>query len=486
MLFNSYVFILLFLPLTVMGYFFLNSRHPGTASHIYLLIASLVFYGYFNVLYLPLILFSIVFNYATYLLLRRDYVKSIRLFIVISAVVVNLGMLGYYKYRDFFFENINVVFGTNFALHHLILPLGISFFTFQQLSYVIDCYHGKVPAYTFVEYAIFVSYFPPLIAGPIVLHDELIPQFQDPEKRRINFDNFAPGLMAFAFGLAKKVLIADTFGKAVDWSYANVGALNSTDALLIIFAYTMQIYFDFSGYCDMANGIAKMMNITLPANFNSPYKALTIADFWKRWHMTLTRFFSNYVYIPLGGNRKGAAKTYRNMMVVFLVSGLWHGANWTFLFWGALHGIATVLCRALKNRLQRIPALINWLATFLFVNITWVFFRANSISDAFAVLRKAAQADFGMVNANIYDKFALYEFANILRIFNINWEAKFPLVFLAVFCGFALVAVTAMKNTTERMESFRPQILTGVSTTVLFLWGLLSLAGESSFLYFNF
>ena len=257
--------------------------------------------------------------------------------IFIIGLLSNIGILFYYKYMGFFIQNINVLFKTNFLITKLLLPLGISFFTFQQLSYVIDSYLGRVKTYSFRQYVLFVTFFPQLIAGPIVLHDEIIPQFKNIDKKTFNWNNFSEGLMAFSFGMAKKVIIADSFGNVVNYGFANLAGLDSTNAIFTMLSYTIQIYFDFSGYCDMATGIAKMFNIDLPINFNSPYKALSITEFWKRWHITLTRFLRTYIYFPLGGNRKGQCRTYLNLFIVFLVSGLWHGANYTFIVWGILH-----------------------------------------------------------------------------------------------------------------------------------------------------
>lgn len=233
---------------------------------------------------------------------------------------------------DFFIENINSIFNASFELKNLLLPLGISFFTFQQLSFVIDNYKENIKEYSFRQYALFVVFFPQLIAGPIVLNNETIPQFEDKDKKKLSYENFAKGLMAFAFGLAKKVLIADSLENIVNYGFYNISGLGATNAIFVMLSYTMQIYFDFSGYCDMATGIAKMFNIDLPINFNSTYKSLSVTEFWKRWHITLSKFLRTYIYFPLGGNRKGTIRTYINLFIVFLVSGLWHGANYTFIY----------------------------------------------------------------------------------------------------------------------------------------------------------
>lgn len=338
MLYNSYIFIFAYLPIVLIGWYTLNRLKVYNAALWWLVISSLFFYGYFNWSYLPIIIISVIVNYVLSMFIRPDGKYSldnkIRKLLLISGLLGNIAVLFYYKYFDFFVQNINALFKTDFAMLNLLLPLGISFFTFQQISYIVDSYKGKQSNCSILEYSLFVTYFPQLIAGPIVLHSEVIPQFQNIKNRSFSSDNFAKGLCAFSIGLAKKVLVADTFAKAADYGFSHIEGLGTVNALIVMLSYTFQIYFDFSGYCDMATGIGKFFNIDLPMNFNSPYKAITITDFWKRWHMTMTRFFTTYVYIPLGGSRKGKIRTYINVMIVFLVSGLWHGANWTFILWG--------------------------------------------------------------------------------------------------------------------------------------------------------
>lgn len=305
MLFNSYEFLLFFLPICIFGYFFLNQSNKKKIAQFFLLFMSLWFYAYFNLKYLLIILVSIMSNYIFYIFLNKTGKQSIRKLILFIALSINIGLLFYFKYYNFLIQNINIICKQDLTLKTILLPLGISFFTFQQISFVIDAYKKEIPQYGFIHYASFVTFFPQLIAGPIVTHDELIPQFMDESKKIFSWNNFSKGIYIFTFGLSKKVLIADTFGNAANWGFANVDILNTTNAFLTMLSYTIQIYFDFSGYCDMAIGIGKMMNIDLPLNFNSPYKAFTITEFWSRWHITLTRFFTKYIYIPLGGNRGG-------------------------------------------------------------------------------------------------------------------------------------------------------------------------------------
>ena len=425
MLFNSYIFILVFLPLCLVGYFGLNHLQRYNLAQAFLLGMSLWFYGYFNPGYLVIILVSIVMNYGFTRWMGKTENALLRKLELLAALLLNIGVLFYFKYFDFFLMNMNRIFHTDFTLRNILLPLGISFFTFQQVSYVVDAYRGEVQKYDFLQYASFVAYFPQLIAGPIVTHDELIPQFMDLNRKRFCWDNFAQGMFMFALGLGKKVLIADTFGVAANWGFGNVQILDTTNAFLTSLAYTIQIYFDFSGYCDMAIGIGQMMNLELPVNFDSPYKALTISDFWKRWHKTLTRFFTRYVYIPLGGSRRGQLRTYLNVMIVYLVSGIWHGANYTFIAWGILHGIFCVVYRWKKHWFDALHPALNWLITFSFVSLTLVVFRADSIGDALVLFRALLRMEIGPVDGNILNAFLLPEMELHIstQANNTNYEA---------------------------------------------------------------
>lgn len=489
MLFNSYIFILAFLPVTLIGYYTLNHFRLYRTAILWLCAASLFFYGYFNWLYLPIMLFSILFNFFLSRFIHpASWGKRLpgygRKILFIFGVICNIGVLFYFKYFDFFVDNINAVFGTNFNLLHLLLPLGISFFTFQQVSYLADSVSGDgTNTYPFPVYALFVTFFPQLIAGPIVLHGEIVPQFLDKKKRKFNPDNFAKGLMAFSFGLAKKVLVADTFAAAVEAGFSQVDSLGTINAIVVMLSYTFQIYFDFSGYCDMATGIGKFFNIDIPMNFNSPYRALTITEFWDRWHMTLTRFFTRYVYIPLGGNRRGTVRTYVNVMIVFLISGLWHGANWTFLLWGALHGAASVVTRVFKKRISRWHPAFSWLCTFAFVNIAWVIFRAESISQGVLFLKQLGSLSFSPLLSGIQSAFVLPEFELLLK-----WlDAENCAYFLwFIFLCFALFACLRMKNANERLDRFKPAARSAVVPAILTVWSVLSLSGVSVFLYWNF
>lgn len=484
MLFNSYIFVLTFLPVCITGYFVLNYFNLKTLGQAFLLGMSLWFYGYFNVKYLWIIIASIGFNYIFYILLSKILQQRKRKWPFFAAMALNIGILFYFKYFNFFLENVNAIFAQEFAVQKILLPLGISFFTFQQISFVIDTYKGEVPQYSFLYYASFVTFFPQLIAGPIVTHDELIPQFMDDTRKHFQWENFVKGVYLFTLGLGKKLLIADTFGNAVNWGFSNMEMLDSTNAILIMFFYTIQIYFDFSGYCDMALGLGKMFNIDLPLNFDSPYKALTIVEFWKRWHKTLTRFFTKYIYIPLGGSRKGVGRTYINIMIIFLVSGLWHGANWTFILWGACHGMFSIIIRRYEKQFEKIPKILQWIVTFLFLNITWIIFRADSVSDAGYLFSRIISCEFGRVSSNISECFNLPECLVIDSIFNIL--NVFPEFFLVVFTILAMLLLFGTKNAYEKMKEFSPTVMKLITTIILLVWCLFSFSSVSTFLYFNF
>ena len=398
MLFNSWQFILAFLPVCVLVYFGLNRLRLVTAGKAWLVLASLAFYAYWDPRYLPLILSSILFNYGIGDGLAQAHPERRRATgkppsrvprraLLVLGIAVNLGVLGYFKYTDFFLANANAAFGTSFALPGIVLPLAISFFTFTQIVYLVDSYRGETAGYDLLNYALFVTFFPHLIAGPIVQHSQIMPQFASRWTLSPRQSNIAKGLCIFAIGLFKKVVIADQFATWADAGFDGGQRLDFVAAWTTSLSYTFQLYFDFSGYCDMAMGASLLFNIRLPINFDSPYKALDIQDFWRRWHITLSNFLRDYLYIPLGGNRHGEARAYLNLMVTFLLGGLWHGATWMFVIWGGLHGLAVAVHRVWRRFGRPLPTALAWALTFLFVNAAWVFFRARTLEDAMRVLQ---------------------------------------------------------------------------------------------------
>lgn len=483
MLFNSYIFILCFLPVCLLLYFLFNKVNH-TLSLISLILMSIWFYGYFNISYVFILLCSIVFNWSISFLLNK-VVFRYRKAALLIGILFNIGLILYFKYYDFFIENINTCIKTSFELKHIVLPLGISFFTFQQISYLVDSYRHETKDYSFIEYVAFITFFPQLIAGPIVYHNEFIPQIRNQKNWLFDHSHFAHGIYTFSIGLFKKVLIADTFGTAVSWAWNNIDSLSSLEIIIVTLCYTFQLYFDFSGYCDMAIGLGKMFNIDLPNNFNSPYKSLSITEFWSRWHMTLTRFLRKYIYFPLGGSRHGNIRTYLNVLIVFLISGIWHGANWTFILWGILHGIANILNRVFKNNWETYHPAIRWCFTFFFVNIAWLIFRADNLSQAWALIKKVTQMDSFTVRLDLLNCFYLDEFT--LLNFIPQWNTLINTLngfYLWAFLITAFYVCLNTKNVHDR--TFHPTLPKAIITTVMLVWSIISFSGMSTFLYFNF
>ncbi|MGJ0309296.1 MBOAT family O-acyltransferase [Aliarcobacter cryaerophilus] len=485
MLFNSYEFIFLFLPITFILYFYLLSQRLILGAKIFLVVASLFFYGYWNFSYVPLILLSIFVNYSVGLsLVNHEKIKLSSKTILIFGILFNVGLLGYFKYTDFLLENFNGIFGSNIPLPHIILPLGISFFTFTQIAFLVDAYRKEAKEYSLINYMLFVTYFPHLLAGPILHHKEMMPQFGSIYNWVKNYRNIALGLFIFSIGLFKKVVIADTFAPWATAGFDTATTLNLIEAWATSLSYTFQLYFDFSGYCDMAIGISLMFNIKLPINFNSPYKALSIQDFWRRWHMTLSRFLRDYIYIPLGGNRKGEFRTYTNLLATFLIGGLWHGAGWTFIIWGALHGIALAIHRFWQSLGFKMWTWLAWFITFNFINITWIFFRAKDFDSAIKVLGSMFSLDNVVIHPMFQSKLGF------LSQYGISFGGMFENIQgskeIIILLFFAFILVLFFKNSMEKRDSFKPNYLSLISFIIIFIYGVISMSKESEFLYFNF
>ncbi|HHD72796.1 MAG TPA: MBOAT family protein [Epsilonproteobacteria bacterium] len=482
MLFNSYAFIFFFLPAAFFGYFFLLRQRMVVAAKSFLVFASLFFYSWWNVAYLPLILTSMLFNYTigSTIGATRTPIRIGRKKLLLLGIIGNVSLLGYFKYADFFIENINVMLGTTFSLLHMALPLAISFFTFQQIAYLVDSYRGETKEYDFLNYALFVTFFPQLIAGPIVHHREMMPQFASRWNLVKQYRHIAAGLFLFTIGLFKKVIIADTFGAWATNGFDYAKELNLIEAWLTSLSYTFQLYFDFSGYTDMAIGAALLFNIKLPFNFNSPYKAVSIQDFWHRWHITLSRFLRDYIYIPLGGNRHGHFFTYQNLLLTFLIGGIWHGAGWGFVLWGTLHGFAMIVHRYWQSLSFTLPKLLAWFITFNFINITWVFFRAQSINDAIKVVKGMF---FGTVTLAPEWLDKLPDFGQQYGAWLQNLYATDD-IFIWIFL--ALIFVSTAPNSNWWLQRFRPQPLLLAVSILMMLYALLNLTKVSQFLYFNF
>ncbi len=482
MLFNSFEYIFFFLPVTFFIYFFLLKKRLIIAAKAFLVFASLFFYSWWNPIYLPIILVSMLFNYTVGNLLSKDakYTKTSKRQILFFGIFSNIALLGYFKYADFFIENYNYIWNENVGLYHLALPLGISFFTFQQISYLVDSYRKETEEYDFLNYALFVTFFPQLIAGPIVHHKEMMPQFASKWNLIKKYENIATGLFVFSIGLFKKVVIADTFSTWATNGFDHAQTLNLLEAWATSLSYTFQLYFDFSGYTDMAIGAALLFNIKLPQNFNSPYKAKDIQDFWRRWHITLSHFLRDYIYIPLGGSRVAEWKVYRNLLVTFLLGGLWHGAGWTFVFWGFLHGIALVIHRIWKKLGFTMPTILAWFITFNFINIAWVFFRANNFETATKVLKGMFTGE--LVLPEKYAHFVHWLHPKISSLWLGDIYADKYLLLYLILGAFVLL----LKNSTQLQEIFHTNKKTVFFSALLFIISFLNMSGVHEFLYFNF
>jgi len=539
MLFNSYLFIFLFLPITLLVFFSIGSRGHHRIAIAWLIAASLFFYGWWNPAYLGLILASILFNYAVGVALANQHAQTLvsqstqpnstqlnfnsTKLLLAFGVFVNLFLLGYFKYANFFVDNFNSLTSSTYHLQTIILPLAISFFTFQQITYLVDAYKGETREYNFLHYCLFVTFFPQLIAGPIVHHREMLPQFAKDVIYKLNHEHLAVGITIFFLGLFKKVVLADSvaiYATPVFEAAEQGLRLGFFEAWGGALAYTFQLYFDFSGYSDMAIGIARMFGIRLPLNFHSPYKAVNIIEFWRRWHITLSRFLRDYLYIPLGGNRKGTIRRYINLMITMLLGGLWHGAGWTFVVWGALHGVYLMInhaWQALRIALGQDITRSSWwgrglsqLITFTAVVIAWVFFRAESFSGAINVLQAMAGMNGIPLPHFLINYLGHFGFWLLIEQGYFTDGAFMNNLFAAPWSGvywlfFSLLLTWYAPNTQQFMSRYQPafDIYRGeawqysglqwqptrawaASTAMIAALAILSLTRVSEFLYFQF
>ena len=422
-------------------------------------------------------------NYILTLLLKKRKSK----WILWVGIILDVALLFYFKYTNFAITSINEFWQKDITALSLVLPIGISFFTFQQIGYLVDTYRGETTENTILDYLLYVTFFPKILMGPITKQSELIPQFHDESKRKVSSNNLISGIQMFTIGFFKKVIIADTFAKAVTWAWkiGDFGQITAMDTFLVMIAYTFQIYFDFSGYSDMAIASATMLNIDLPMNFDSPYKAYSIRDFWKRWHISLTKFLTQYIYIPLGGSKKGKIRTYLNTMIVFLISGIWHGANWTFILWGVLHGIFSVFDRLTEKFRKNIHPALQWMCTFLVVSILWFLFRADSINEwkiamfhIFA-FKNTAISD-GLINA-----FVLPESSFIIQTFHLSiLNEHVRGLWMLIFYVMAFILCLGFENAYRAKH--KNNGITAVFYALLFVFTLTCIGSESVFVYFNF
>lgn len=488
MLFNSYSFLLAFLPLSLAGYALLAHRHAG-ASALFMALASLVFYGWSSPLnHVALLIVSISVNFVTGRQIQSSRQPGLRRAWLVFGVTADLLLLCYFKYAGFLLDQ----FGLSGMQGEILLPLGISFYTFTQIAYLVDLYRHGAEDYDPVHYALFVTWLPHLIAGPILHHREMIPQFRASFRRPARWRLMIIGLSVFAMGLAKKVLLADQSAPIADavFDRAHLIQLTAAEAWTGALAYTTQIYFDFSGYSDMAIGLSLMYGVRLPLNFHSPYKASSIIEFWRRWHMTLSRFLRDYLYVPLGGNRHGPARRYTNLMATMLIGGLWHGAGWTFIMWGGLHGIYLAVNHAWRATGMKLPHLVSVMITFLAVVVAWVFFRATDFHAALSVLGPMLLAgdaglDAPFHNGIVAPHHALPTVAGLLAIAMLmpNTQQIFRRVRPALPAD---TGAWAPQPWPLRRLEWRSHWSWGCAIGLLLAASFVKLGGESPFLYFRF
>ena len=505
--FNSFNFILIFMPVMLVIWHLLNRAGKTTLADIFLTGMSLYYYYTFGASFLLILLLSIAVNYSLSFLMEKkeELRKPARAF----GVLFNLALLFYFKYLGFFLDNVNLIFNGSFSIKEILMPIGISFFTFGQISYIVDRANGEAPHYPFFKYALYTVYFPKLIQGPIAFHKEMIDQFDDKSLRGFNPDMFARGMMSFIIGLGKKVILADTLALSVNYGFHYTYYMDTLTVIAVMLAYTFQIYLDFSGYCDMASGVSMMLGFKLPINFNSPYKAATAKELWQRWHMTLSRFFIKYVYIPLGGSRKGKVRTVINVLIVFVLSGLWHGAGWTYMCWGLMQGLLVVWDdlgivgvrtgdeendRKKRYLLREKPffmvprAVGNFLTFFMFV-VSLIFFRSQNMTYAIQMFkqfffwtypgflyRTASQLEIAenYIPRQLFSQLGITGGENIVYVVT--------LILLLAVSGF----VMTRKNTQEIVETttFKKREVLGLA--IVFIWSFISLSNVSTFIYFQY
>lgn len=516
MLFNSYAFVLLFLPVTLLIFFVLG-KYGRSLATLWLFAASLFFYAWWNPAYVGLLLASVSSNYALGRAIVRERARgreTLHRAILILGIALDLGLLGYYKYANFFVTNVSSLLNDGWHIDRIILPLGISFFTFTQIAFLVDAFRGEVKESNFIHYGLFVTYFPHLIAGPLLHHKEVMPQFAQPATYRVDWENVAVGLSLFAFGLFKKVVLADGIAPFANVVFAAVyrgETPTSMEAWGGALAYTFQLYFDFSGYTDMALGISCLFGVRLPLNFNSPYKAVNIIDFWRRWHITLSRFLRDYLYFPLGGNRKGRLRRYLNLMATMLLGGLWHGAGWTFLIWGGLHGIYLAINHAwhgLRDQLgypvaniSRSGRVAGMLITFPAVVIAWVCFRAPDMHTAMRLISSMVGLNgitlpgrwlFNGYQADATTRFGIHSgYAPLSHGHEVVWRWIAALWAISWFAPNTQQILSSSRATLEQLGTegwlrWQPnRIWLGIIAAIL-LYSVLGMDKVSEFLYFQF
>ena len=482
MAFNTYIFILLFLPLTVLIYFLIGRSGNKTLSKSFLAAASAFFIGYADSYSLLFLLISILVTY----LLSRLSLKGGRAgrFFLVLGVVLNILSLGVVKYSAFVTNNLNRHLGLNITTLKILVPIGISFVCFQQIMFLVDSYKGEIKNESPLDYLLYILFFPKLVQGPITDYNMILGAFDREDYGRPNSAHIAEGLWLFSTGLAKKVLLADVLSGAVSYGWDHFESASWLELLLSTICFTMQIYFDFSGYSSMAIGIAEILNIPLKDNFRAPYRSLSIDEFWKSWHISLTDFLRKYIYFPLGGSRKGRVRTYLNILIVFLISGLWHGADWTFLLWGLIHGVVQCLYRLIHSKWDRLNTVFRWCINMLIINTAWIFFRSESISQGFTILKRSLQFGRPELSGAFLACFDISELslltARSARLAALTGQFR---AYGLIFYGIVSLLVIFLE---KKRGDFKPTLVKAVFSALLIFFSVISLSTVVEFIYGGF
>jgi len=490
MSFNSFIFLLVFLPVTLLIYWMLRRKGCFRGSLYFLCVSSLVFYAYSNITGLITLLFSLVVNYVfATLILQKKRAKTA----LVTGVIFNIAFLCFFKYAPF---------TLGFLPFELKAP-GVSFYSFLEIALLAECYKGTIISLSVSEYSFLMTFFPKMMQGPIV--DLVEFTGQGVGETLVSWEDIYRGLMLFSLGLFKKVIIADTLGEAVNYGFSNPNSIHTAEALVVMLSYTLQLYFDFSGYTDMAIAIASFFGFKLPDNFKSPYKASDIEDFWKRWHITLTRFFTRYIYIPLGGNRRGNARTLLNLGLIFIISGIWHGAGWQFIIWGMMHGFLYIIHRLILMKNSNFKAqndqmsqltyspvktrlihAVKVLCTFLYVNVAWVFFRAPSVKDAVRLFKSMGEMWFPRFNTGLAQCFNIDELWYAIKLFHLDRSPYGIYLLMIVILIALLIMVFKAPSASEYSRGCKVSVFNTAMMMVILCWCILSFEGVATYLYVNF
>ncbi len=484
MLFNSYIYIFIFFPLTLLAGTVLGQLRKASFKAA-LVVVSVVFYGWMDIKWLPLFSASMVLNFLIAGLLASRANKRP---VLIAGIAANVAFLLLFKYTNWIISNLNYALDWELSPLNLVFPAGISFYTFTQISYLVDLYRGEAEKTGLLDYALFVSFFPKVMQGPIARYKEIAPQLGQAGNFKLDHRNIAEGLLLFSIGLFKKVIIADTLAGPVGTAFDVAQSLDFVESWVAVLAYTFQIYFDFSGYTDMALGSALMLNVHLPVNFLSPYKSRNLQEFWQKWHITLGAFLRDFLYKPLGGSRNGLPNTCRNLVITFLIAGMWHGAGWNFILWGLMHGIGLAIHRVWKLTRIRLPYVLSWAVTFLFVCFSWIFFRAQAWTDAIKVLKGC----LGLSGIVLPSEFSSR--LSFLKIFGVNFDVFLSNIglhrreFFELLLYLTMAAVLSFfaSNSIQITRSFSGRIRSSVFASILIVCSILNMHKPTGFLYFSF